>query len=94
MIESDVTSVINHIRGIDKFWCIETIIENGLWLASSICHLSWRGIPRIANQSTNWIMKQSLVGMCHHDWVLQPPPLLSVLINKDYDMYLGYIAIS
>lgn len=55
-IDSDDASVINNLRGIDKSWRIE--IQNSLILASHISNITWRCIPRTANQSADWVVNQ------------------------------------
>lgn len=70
----EIEVVINHVKGIIKFWKIENIIQNNLHLACSIRNLTWNRIPRIANQCVDWLAKQAIIGMCESDWVNQPHP--------------------
>lgn len=88
-IESDAASVINHIRGIDKLCSIETIIQYCLHLACRIRSITWRYIPRTANLCADWVVKQALAKIyVIANGLLNPPPPLSILLSKDYDMYL------
>lgn len=75
VLESDAEVVLNHVLGIAHFWEIETTIRNSLYLARSILNMSWVWIPRVANQSADWLAKRALEGMCHSDWVSQPHSL-------------------
>lgn len=72
-IESDAEVVINHVKGTTKFWQIESIIQNSIYLAGSIRNLTWNRIPQYANQCVDWLAKHAISGMCHTDWVNQPP---------------------
>lgn len=39
VIESNASSMVNHIRGIDKSWRIKTIIQNDLLMVDSATYL-------------------------------------------------------
>lgn len=45
VVETDAATIINHIKGIDKSWRIETIMANDLLLARSVRRISRRAIP-------------------------------------------------
>lgn len=76
VVETDVLSVINHIRGNGFSWRIQTIADNLRVLASSLGSVSWEAIPRSANQCADWLAKHTKLRVCPSNWILRPPPSL------------------
>lgn len=69
IIESDATSIINHLQGKDFVWRIDYILSNVVILSISFDRIEWMHIPRTANSYADWIAKQALRQLCPSDWV-------------------------
>lgn len=52
IVELDASTVINHLRGFNSSWRVETILSNAIFLAQTVGSISWEYIPIIANQCT------------------------------------------
>lgn len=54
-IESDAEVVINHLRGTDSLWRIDTIMLNVKMLTTTIESVAWDAIPMTVNICADWI---------------------------------------